>query len=402
MSGKKSILFVGEGVTLAHVSRPLVLAQSLDPNEFDIYFACDPRYQALLKVAPNIRYCPIRSIPSENFVRAANYGWFDWDKKDIESYIQQEFELFEKIRPSLVVGDYRMTLPISAEISGIQSAALTNFHWSPYSLMHVETPRFPLRPIATRIKSRLGRIFKPAAESTNTAIFNSVRERYGLSILQDFHQLVTMGDYTLYVEPPGFIDAELLPSNHIFLGPILWSPSVSKPAWWQTWDSARPLIYITLGSSGAAWQLPAIIRSLEEFSATIVVATAGRFQLDMYENVYSADYLPGVELCGLASVVVCNGGSPTGYQALSEGAPIVGLWSNVDQFYTMTTIERAGAGIACSAADFDPAAFKLAISSILEDPKYSERSAELAQLFKSYDARERFRQFAHDVPALAH
>ena len=68
----------------------------------------------------------------------------------------------------------------------------------------------------------------------------------------------------------------------------------------------------------------------------------------------------------------------------------------------MTTIERAGAGIACSAADFDPAAFKLAISSILEDPKYSERSAELAQLFKSYDARERFRQFAHDVPALAH
>lgn len=402
MTGKKSILFVGEGVSLAHVSRPLVLAQSLDPNKFDIYFACDPRYQALLKVAPHIQYCPIRSIPSENFVSAINYGWFDWDKDNIESYIQQELELFGKVRPSLVVGDYRMTLSISAEVSGIKSAALTNFHWSPYSRMQVEMPSFPPRPIATRIKSRLERIFKPAAERTNTAIFNSVRERYGLSVLQDFHQLVTMGDYTLYSEPPGFIDAESLPSNHIFLGPILWSPSVSKPAWWQTWDSTRPLIYVTLGSSGAAWQLPAIIRSLGEFSATIVIATAGRVQLDKCANVYSADYLPGLELCNLASVVVCNGGSGTVYQALNEGAPVVGLWSNVDQFYTMTTLERAGAGIACSATYFDPAAFKRAISTVLEDPKYRARAAELAQLFKSYDARERFRQFVHDVPALAH
>jgi UDP:flavonoid glycosyltransferase YjiC (YdhE family) len=90
------------------------------------------------------------------------------------------------------------------------------------------------------------------------------------------------------------------------------------------------------------------------------------------------------------------------YQALNEGAPVVGVWSNVDQFYTMTTIERAGAGIACSATDFDPAAFKRAISTVLEDPKYRARAAELAQLFKSYDARERFRQFVHDVPALAH
>ncbi len=399
MTAKKTVLFVGEAVTLAHVSRPLVLAQSLDPNEFDVHFACDPRYEGLLKVAPHIRYWPIRSIPSEPFVKAIDHGWFDWAKKDVESYIAQDLELFEKVRPTLVVGDYRLTLPISGAVSGAKVASLTNFHWSPYSLMRVAAPVFPPRPISVRIRGRIERAFKPATERTSTGVFNSVRDRYGQSELKDFHQLVAMGDYTLYVEPPGFMPAEPLPPNHIFLGPILWSPSVAKPSWWETWNKERPLIYVTLGSSGAAKQLPAILQHLESFGATIVVATAGRIKLDERPNVFAADYLPGLELCAQASAVVCNGGSATAYQALSEGAPVVGLWSNLDQFYTMTTLERAGAGVARGAASFDPASFGRALAAILEDPQYRTRAKEISRLFKSHDAGDRFRRFVRDVTA---
>ena len=38
------VLFISEAVTLAHLARPLVLAQSLRSSEYTVQFAVDPRY----------------------------------------------------------------------------------------------------------------------------------------------------------------------------------------------------------------------------------------------------------------------------------------------------------------------------------------------------------------------
>jgi len=400
MTAKKSILFVGEAVSLAHVTRPLVLAQSLDPGEFEIHFACDPRYYSLLNVPEHIRYWPISSVPGEAFVQAVEYGWFDWEKKDVERYAEEELRLYKEIAPSLVVGDYRFTLPITAEFSGITSAVLANIHWSPYCVGDWgELPKFPPRPLAMRIKQKILNLAKPAAERSSTAVFNALRRRYGLAPLSDFHELAILGNYTLYVEPPGFIETKTLPENHMFLGPINWSPNVAKPAWWQTWDPKKPIIYVTLGSSGAARQLPEILDALTGLGATVVVATANRAMLEARDNVFVAGYLPGSELCKLAAVVICNGGSATAYQALGQGAPVVGIWSNVDQYYTMTAIERFGAGLGCRASTLDPGNLLQVVSRILKDDRYRARAANLAEMFGSCDARKRFVEFVRGVLA---
>jgi UDP:flavonoid glycosyltransferase YjiC (YdhE family) len=120
----------------------------------------------------------------------------------------------------------------------------------------------------------------------------------------------------------------------------------------------------------------------------------------MPHNVYVADYLPGMEICRLASVVVCSGGSATAYQALSQGTPVVGIWSNLDQYLTMMIIERAGAGLGCRASNSDPPTIQHVISTVLQDSRYRARAAEIAEKFSSYDARQRFQQFVHNVPAL--
>jgi UDP:flavonoid glycosyltransferase YjiC (YdhE family) len=39
------ILFFAEAVTLAHVGRPIALAQSLDPARFDVHVACADGYE---------------------------------------------------------------------------------------------------------------------------------------------------------------------------------------------------------------------------------------------------------------------------------------------------------------------------------------------------------------------
>jgi len=399
MNPKKCILFIGEAVSLAHVARPLVLAQSLDPQQYDIHFACDARYQSLISASPHIHYWPIRSIPSETFVKAADRGGFVLQKKDIESYVSQELALFRKVLPSLVISDFRHTVSISAELSHITYATLANIHWSPYRIMEFNpVPKLPMRSIETRILDKL----MPWKQQSATASFNSIREKYGLGLLKNYCDLATRGDYTLYTEPPGFIQTMPMPNHHLFLGPILWSPDSPKPSWWQTWNPKLPLIYVTLGSTGVAKRLLEIVRVLREFPVTIVVATAGRAQLkNMPQNVYAADYLPGMEICRLASVVVCNGGSATAYQALSQGTPVVGIWSNIDQYLTMMTIERAGAGLCSSASSDDTQKIQDSISTVLQDSRYRARAAELAERFRLYDACQHFQQFIHDIPALA-
>lgn len=399
MNPKKRILFIGEAVSLAHVARPLVLAQSLDPQQYDMHFACDARYQSFISASPQIQYWPIRSIPSEIFVKAADRGGFVLQKKDIESYVSQELALFRKVLPSLIISDFRFTVSISAELSHITYATLANVHWSPYRIMEFNpVPKLPKHSIIKRILDK----FMPWKQKDTTASFNSIRKKYGLSLLKGYCDLATHGDYTLYAEPPDFIQTTPMPEHHLFLGPILWSPDIPKPSWWLTWNPNLPLIYVTLGSTGVVKRLPEIVRVLGELPVTIVVATAGRAQpKNMPPNVYATDYLPGMELCRLASVVVCNGGSATAYQALSQGTPIVGIWSNIDQYLTMTTIERAGAGICCNASSHDPRKIQHVISTVLQDSRYRTRATELAERFRSYDACQRFQQFIHDIPALA-
>jgi UDP:flavonoid glycosyltransferase YjiC (YdhE family) len=48
-------------------------------------------------------------------------------------------------------------------------------------------------------------------------------------------------------------------------------------------------------------------------------------------------------------LVICNGGSPSTQQALINGAPVLGLPSNLDQYLNMGYVQRAGLGVLCRA-----------------------------------------------------
>jgi UDP:flavonoid glycosyltransferase YjiC (YdhE family) len=118
------------------------------------------------------------------------------------------------------------------------------------------------------------------------------------------------------------------------------------PSWWDALDPQRPTIYVTLGSSGRIDRLPLVVDVAAELGYQVLVATAGRSKLGAVpRHVYVADYLPGHLAARRAAVVVSNGGSTTGYQALAEGRPILGIAANLDQHLAMTAIQDAGAGL---------------------------------------------------------
>ena len=245
------------------------------------------------------------------------------------------------MQPAIAISDSRPTVAIAAELAATRHASLVNVHWSPFRRLGFD--------------SNPGLEAPPAKRSASEAI-NAVRRRYGLPLVRDYCDLITRGDFTLYPEPPELVATRDLPPHHLFLGPLLWSPSVPKPSWWQAWNRNLPTIYLTLGSTGLADKLAVLIDALRPLQANILVATASRAALPASAQrgtVYIADYLPGDEVARLADVVVCNGGSATSYQALSEGTPTIGLWSNLDQYLTSNVIGKVGAGLCCHADKVD-------------------------------------------------
>src|SRR5262249_26214004 len=114
-SRRPRILFVAEAVTLAHVARPIALAQTLDPNRYEVHVACDPRYQALLSPLTD-SWHPLHSIPSPQFLQALAKGQPVYNTDTLRGYVGDDLQLLQEIRPDLVVGDFRLSLAVSAPL----------------------------------------------------------------------------------------------------------------------------------------------------------------------------------------------------------------------------------------------------------------------------------------------
>jgi len=89
------------------------------------------------------------------------------------------------------------------------------------------------------------------------------------------------------------------------------------------------------------------------------------------------DYLPGERVCAQASLVVCNGGSPTTNQALAHGVPVLGIARNMDQFLNMRAIERFGAGLTLRADRVTPNALADALERLFEQPTHRLQAGRL-------------------------
>jgi UDP:flavonoid glycosyltransferase YjiC (YdhE family) len=140
------------------------------------------------------------------------------------------------------------------------------------------------------------------------------------------------------------------------------------PPWWDEVPAGRPVVYVTLGSSGEAALLPAIVGALSSLPVSLLVATAGApLPLPLPPNVFAAPYLPGLQAAARAQLVVCNGGSLTGYQALAGGAPLIGIAGNLDQVLNMQALEAAGVGQAMRADRLEAARLRAAVEAALAD-----------------------------------
>ena len=392
---KRKILFVGEAVTLAHVVRPLTLARSLDRSGYEIIFASDSRY---CNIVGDIEFDQeeIFTIPNDYFLNAIVNGKTGYTYEILEKYVQNDLSVIKATDPDIIVGDFRLSLMISCKLASKRYINITNAYWSPHSVIdYFPIPEHPFsKKFGIKFSEKFFNMFSRLIFSMINSPWNRLLKKYNLpSVGSDIRNVFSQGDFVVYADIPDLYSLkENIPFSQRFIGPVLWAPEVNFPDWWGNIPFDKKVVYVNLGSSGNKDIIPIVCKILNQLSLIGIIALTGGKQSGIRSNnLFFADYLPGDQVAEFSDLVICNGGSPTTYQALSKGVPVLGLVTNMDQCLNMHYLENYGIGLMMRNWAISEKGLKLCINKLLAEKKYRRKAVQFqTRIFEYCDSREHF------------
>jgi UDP:flavonoid glycosyltransferase YjiC (YdhE family) len=386
------ILVFAEAVTLAHVARPLALARILDSLGHHVIFACSPSAKRWL-VMERRPFEAIHSIAPERFLHSLAHGSRLYDEATLKGYVEQDLALIERINPDAIIGDFRLTLYVSARLSRKPYGAIANAYWWPRHFIPGHAPDIPLMTVVGETAAELlYRATYPMVFRWHASPFARVCREFGIPPPPDgLLGAYTASDCTALADAEEFYPTRNRHNgSHRFIGPLEWSPRVALPPDHERWGRGSTLIYVNLGSSGPRDLLDRVLHALGDLDADVIAAAAGPVPSRAAPpNAIVFEYLPGAVLCKRAALVIGNGGSPIAYQALQAGVPILGLAANLDQFLNMRMVESLGAGRILRASSARREAILRAAREMLDNPAMRAAGRRASGILASYDAQER-------------
>lgn len=75
-------------------------------------------------------------------------------------------------------------------------------------------------------------------------------KRYGIHKTVTATNCLTGKDITLLADIPEYFPSKNLPHNYHYIGPLTLKSDISPPSWWPPKKSDKPLIYVTMGTTG--------------------------------------------------------------------------------------------------------------------------------------------------------
>jgi UDP:flavonoid glycosyltransferase YjiC (YdhE family) len=221
---------------------------------------------------------------------------------------------------------------------------------------------------------------------------NKLRREHGLPKIRDLFHQMTWGDYVLFPDDPLLVPLKEQAPNETFLGPVLWSPQVPLPEYWDELGRDRPMVYATPGSSGGPSAVPTLIEALGSMDVDVVLSAAG-YTVPKHPppNVHVVNMIPGDLAARKAAVVVCNGGAGTGYQALAEGTPTVSTPFTADQVMAARFVRDAGAGVLLpDSSKVTAAEIRTAVERVMREERFTQAAQRVAASFAGFDPHARF------------
>jgi UDP:flavonoid glycosyltransferase YjiC (YdhE family) len=383
---KPRLLFWGEDLALSHVVRPLMLADSVR-DKYEILFITGERYSQLVE-SYGIALHKCWTLSNDTFMERLSQGRDGWLDSELSRQVADELAIINEFAPDLVVGDLRWSLGISCELTQTPYVSLVDAYWGPYCTLPPPTPEFPfVNWLGVKLSSRLMPLLAPTIFKKLSAPFDRVRSEHGLSPCRDYRKIATHADWVIYPNLPALAPTTDLPSNHRYLGPLLWSMDATYPAWWDHLPTNKPLVYVSMGSTGRIGVVDKLIDALQELPITVMLATSGRIDETIYPpNFFVSEYLPGLAACRRSDLVICNGGSGAVHQAIAGKTPVLGIPTNADQYYVINALESLGCGLSIRSTHVTKNNISQAVERLIAEGSFMARIRDLCDDLLRFDA----------------
>lgn len=383
--------------TLSHISRPLLVAKELRNRGHAVVFAGESSRVTALRdegFAVLSLYEPDPLILYGN-IRKGKLRFID--NVTIGRMIEADTSLYKKVKPDLVLSDGRFTAPISTQIARLRHAAIVNVSSTEFRAL----PYIPFFEwIAKSMISRGAELWK-VLDMLNLKIemfvfdavmniFKKLSKRYRLEKKVTATNCLTGKDITLLADIPEYFPTRQLPDNYHYIGPLTWTTNLPPPDWWPPDKANRPLVYLTMGSTGIG-DFFHTTYNLFKASDMVAIITTGS-QIDGLQTVtgkiYIEPFIDGDLAMEICDLVVCHGGNGTIYQALQHGKPIIGMPTIPDQKFNMRRVEALGVGRTISWNEFidRPMSLIELITTMTMDRSFYQNASRLKAILKTYNA----------------
>jgi UDP:flavonoid glycosyltransferase YjiC (YdhE family) len=387
---RKKILFFCEAITFAHITRLSTLANFLSGNEYEIHFACADFPDSVFNKLNFTRW-EIYSLSPEKFREALAKGKETHSFELLKKYVSDDLLVIDKVKPDLIVGDFRLSLAVSARKANIPYINITNAYWSPYHNLK-KLPVIDL-PVFNKLGERFGAwVFSKSMYLISKALikpYNKLHQYYGYKGYKNHYEVYTDGDLTLYCDVPELIPTSNLPASHAYIGPVFWPAHIDMPDWSKDVPLNKTIVFLSMGSSGNPKILPEVIEYLSQLDIVVLVATSWYSCNTQKSNVFIADYLPLNWVSGIANIFIVNGGVIS-YHALNHGIPVIGITTNFDQQLCMEHIVLAGAGISIKGGTFSIKNFMKQFNILMNNESYKKNAKSIMKSFASRNTTELF------------
>ncbi|WP_343207714.1 nucleotide disphospho-sugar-binding domain-containing protein [Bradyrhizobium sp. Ai1a-2] len=246
-------------------------------------------------------------------------------------------------------------------------------------------------------------VFGPAGRCVNEYLAQIGSRPLRLNL---YDAMVELPDIYLQLTVPRFeLSRRRLPGSVHFVGPLPITPNQAPvPSWAYELDGSRKVVLVTQGTltnnDFSELVLPTVQALANEPDVLVMVTTGGR-SIDALSgtlpgNVRVAQYLPFEWALSKADAFVTNGGYGSVNQALSYGVPIVVAGTGGDRGDVSVRIAWSGVGINLATSAPTAEQLRPAVRSVLDDPKYRERAASLADDIRKIDTAAEIRRILRE------
>jgi len=403
----KKVLFLPGGIGLAHVGRLIMIAKEMQNRGIMVEFGAGTQAVSILQ-KENLPCYPLPEFERSVYERKIkNNNFFIYTRSVIKKFVLAELELFNRVKPDVVVYDVRITAKISTQIANIPCVSVLNADMTPY--YDFSKVRFPVhttlgkflpnrfvsllnKKFGQNFSKRVGTQLIPALLTLEMIKFSPTLLRLGYRLSKDPYQIV-LADKTLIADIPEFRPVKKLPDQVKLIGPIFWDGGSKLPGWSNKLLETDNIIYVTASGTGDNKTFLKILDFLKDSPYTVVATTGNTLHPSdvkiSYPNLFLTDFLPGSFILPKSKLIIFPGGNATAYQALSFGIPQVCTPFHMDQEDNANQLERLKTGIIVSPyKNFTKKILQSAISKILKDKHYSLNAIKLKKIIERYNGKK--------------